>query len=180
MRRVIFRFPLPLALALVLHPSGFASRVDAQQSDTARAVLRDSVGAQVGAATLTQAPAGVLLRVELTGVPRGVHAFHAHDVGRCDGPGFQSAGGHWNPTHKQHGFLNAAGPHAGDTPNVHVPESGSLSFELLLAGAQLTQGDAALLDANGAALVVHAGPDDYRTDPAGNAGARIACGVIER
>ena len=180
MRRMTWAFPMQLVLALALQSAVLASRARAQQSDAARAVLRDSAGAQVGSVTLTQAPAGVLLRVELTAGPAGVHAFHVHDVGKCEGPGFQSAGGHWNVTRKQHGFLNAAGPHSGDAPNAHVPEGGRLSFELLLPGVQLAQSDAALLDANGAALVLHAGPDDYRTDPAGNAGARIACGVIER
>lgn len=178
MRRATLPFPLQLVLAPVL-ALVWVTGVGAQQPDTARAVLRDSAGAQVGTVTLTQAPAGLLVRAELTRVPSGVHAFHVHDVGRCERPGFQSAGGHWNPTHGQHGFLNAAGPHRGDTPNLHVPENGSLRFELWLPGVELTQGEGALLDANGAALVVHAGPDDYRTDPAGAAGARIACGAIE-
>jgi Cu-Zn family superoxide dismutase len=166
--------------AMALSAGGEASRGEAQQPDTARAVLRDSAGQQVGVATLVQTPDGVLVRTELTNVPPGVHAFHVHEVGRCDPPSFQSAGGHYNPFGRQHGILNASGPHAGDMPNIHVPETRRLTFEVLIPRVTLGQGQATLFDANGSALVVHAGADDYRTDPAGNAGARIACGVVVR
>ena len=151
----------------------------AQQPETARAVLRDSGGRQVGSVTLTQTPHGVLLRAELTGVPAGVHGLHVHAVGRCEGPAFTSAGGHFNPHRRQHGLLSVAGPHAGDAPNAHVG-NGVTTVEVLFAQVTLTEGENALLDADGAAVVVHAGADDYATDPAGNAGARIACGVVER
>jgi Cu-Zn family superoxide dismutase len=163
-------------LALLVLAGGAA----AQQPETARAVLRDSGGRQVGSATLTQTPHGVLLRAELTGVPPGVHGLHVHAVGKCEGPAFTSAGGHFNPHRRQHGLLNAAGPHAGDAPNAHVGSGGAATVEVLFSQASLSQGEGALLDADGAAVVVHAGADDYATDPAGNAGARIACGVIER
>ena len=100
-----------------------------------------------------------------------------HEVGRCDAPAFTTAGGHFNPEGKQHGFRNSSGSHAGDLPNVSPPQSGSLTFDVLLPNASLS-GRNALLDADGAAIVVHASADDYLTDPSGNSGSRIACGVI--
>ncbi len=146
---------------------------------TARATLKDAAGQAVGDAALKETPNGVLINVTLTAAPAGVHAFHVHSVGKCEGPKFDSAGPHLGAPAKQHGFLNDAGPHAGDLPNVHVPADGKLSFEVFLAGAALGQGST-LLDADGAALMLHAGADDYRTNPAGAAGDRIACGVVEK
>lgn len=143
----------------------------------AEAVLRDPDGARVGSATLLASPNGVLLRAELTGLPPGEHAFHLHETGRCEAPEFASAGGHLNPADTGHGFLDGDGVHAGDLPNLHVPESGTLRLDVLAPGVEL---EAQLLDGDGAALMVHRGPDDYRTNPAGAAGPRIACGAIER
>ncbi len=147
---------------------------------TARATLKDAAGKSIGEASLRETPSGVLIAVDLSGAPAGVHAFHVHGTGKCEPPKFDSAGGHLGAAAKQHGFLNSAGPHAGDLPNVHVPADGRLSFEVLLPGATLSSGSGALLDADGAALVLHAAADDYRTNPAGAAGDRIACGVITR
>jgi superoxide dismutase, Cu-Zn family len=101
-------------------------------------------------------------------------------VGACDPPGFQSAGGHFNPLGWEHGFLNPRGPHAGDLPNIHVPAGGRLELEVLAPGLTLGPGPTTLFDADGSALVIHEGVDDYRTDPTGNAGDRIACAVIRR
>lgn len=148
------------------------------QAQTAKAVLKNTDGKDVGTVDLTQTPRGVLLRVTLTGVPPGDHAFHIHAVGRCDPP-FESAGGHFNPDGKKHGLMSADGHHAGDMPNLHIPSSGELSVEVLNTAVTLIKGAAnSLFDADGSAVVIHAGVDDYRTDPAGNAGGRIACGVI--
>lgn len=149
-------------------------------AEAARATLKTPEGKVVGRATLTATPNGTLLRVELDNVPPGERAVHIHAVGRCTPPTFESAGGHFAPGGAKHGFEAAKGPHAGDLPNIHVPASGQLSFERFLEGVPLSGGDQAILDADGAALVIHAKADDYRTDPAGAAGARIACGVIER
>ena len=146
-------------------------------ADTASAVLKDAQGNEVGKATLTASPSGVLIRLDLTGVPPGEHAFHIHTVGKCEPPDFKSAGAHFNPDETKHGFMNGDGPHAGDMPNLHVPDSGKLQIEVLDSMVSLSE-DPALLDADGAALVIHAGADDYKTDPAGNAGDRIACGVV--
>jgi Cu-Zn family superoxide dismutase len=110
-----------------------------------------------------------------------VHGIHVHTVGRCDGPGFESAGPHWNPTNRRHGMNNPQGPHGGDLPNVTVAANGVLGETVTLVGADLTTPPGvpgALIDADGAALVIHAQADDYVTDPSGNSGARIACAVI--
>jgi Cu-Zn family superoxide dismutase len=145
--------------------------------DTASAVLKDASGKDVGKATLTATPSGVLVNLDLTAVPPGDHAFHIHAVGKCEPPDFKSAGPHFNPDETKHGLMNPEGPHAGDMPNLHVPADGKLQVEILDPNVTLGA-EAALLDADGAALVIHAAADDYKTDPAGNAGNRIACGVI--
>jgi superoxide dismutase, Cu-Zn family len=145
--------------------------------DTASAVLKDASGKEVGKATLTVTPSGVLVSLDLTAVPPGNHAFHIHAVGKCEPPDFKSAGPHFNPDETKHGLMNPEGPHAGDMPNLHVPADGKLQVEILDPAVTLSA-EAALLDADGAALVIHAAADDYKTDPAGNAGDRIACGVI--
>lgn len=129
----------------------------------------DANGAAAGTALLYQEANGVRVIANLPGLPAGEHGFHFHAVGSCQAPGFESAGSHFNPTSRQHGRLNPAGPHLGDLPNVNRNP-----MELVAGGVQAST----LLDADGAALVVHANPDDYRTDPSGNSGARIRCGVI--
>jgi Cu-Zn family superoxide dismutase len=149
---------------------------------TAVAELKDAKGQKLGSATLRETPGGVLIEVTVSKVPPGAHAFHIHDAGKCEAPAFTTAGGHFNPDSKKHGLLaGAAGAHAGDLPNVHVPEGGTLAFEVLAPGVNLRPGDArSVFDSNGAALVLHAKADDYKTDPAGAAGDRLACGVIEK
>jgi Cu-Zn family superoxide dismutase len=145
--------------------------------DKANAVLKDKDGKDVGKVELTETPGGVLLRLTLDGVPPGEHAFHVHAVGKCEAPDFKSAGPHFNPDETKHGLLNPEGPHSGDMPNLHVPDGGKLTVEVLNEMVTL-DGEQALLDADGSAIVVHASADDYTTDPAGNAGDRIACGVV--
>jgi superoxide dismutase, Cu-Zn family len=148
-------------------------------ADKASAVLKDAQGAEVGQATLTTTPSGVLISLDLAALPPGDHAFHIHAVGKCEPPDFKSAGPHFNPDQTKHGMMNPEGPHSGDMPNLHVPDSGKLQVEILNTLVSL-DGDAALLNDDGSALIVHAGADDYKTDPAGNAGDRIACGVLSR
>jgi len=149
------------------------------QPGAAHADLKDAQGNTIGHATLTPAPKGVLVHVELTNAPGGEHAFHVHAVGTCEPP-FTSAGGHFNPMHHQHGFLNSQGRHAGDLPNVWVPSDGHLTFDAFAEDATLGSGPTSLFDADGSALVMHAGADDYKSDPAGDAGPRIACGVVTK
>jgi Cu-Zn family superoxide dismutase len=143
---------------------------------TATATIRDLAGNRVGDATFTDTYAGVLVAGTVSGVGLGAHGVHIHAVGRCDPP-FTSAGGHFNPDGKQHGYKNASGPHLGDLPNIVTPAAGPHQFEFLLPGVTLARSNA-LLSADGSAIVIHAGHDDYATDPSGNSGARLACGVI--
>lgn len=141
--------------------------------------LRDSAGRTRARATITQSGDGLRLRIEATGMSPGAYGAHIHAVGRCDPPGFTTAGPHWNPTGRQHGKDNPAGMHKGDLPNLLVGADGSGSFEIDVPHGRISgRGADALLDGDGAALVLHAAPDDFRTDPSGNSGARIACGVL--
>jgi len=139
--------------------------------------LKDLKGKLVGTVLLVETPHGLLVRGTLSGLPPGTHAIHFHETGKCEPP-FKSAGGHFNPTHRMHGFMDPAGPHAGDLPNLVVPKDGRLDFELFADGLTLSPGPNTVLDADGTALVIHAKSDDYRTQPSGDSGDRIACGVI--
>ena len=143
--------------------------------------LVNAAGQTVGSVRAWQTAGGVTFRLDAAGLPHGVHGIHVHAAGRCDPPTFDSAGPHWNPANRRHGFSSPAGPHAGDLPNVTVAANGVLGEAVTLSGASLTGPGAAgiLLDGDGAALVIHAAADDYATDPAGNSGARIACAVIQ-
>jgi Cu-Zn family superoxide dismutase len=148
-------------------------------AQSAKATLKDAAGKDVGAAALTQTPAGVLVTLSVKGLPAGEHAFHIHGVGKCEPP-FTSAGGHFNPAKKKHGMMAPDGQHAGDMPNLHIPAGGELAVEVLNAAVTLDKGKPnSLFGPDGTALVIHAGKDDYKTDPAGDAGGRIACGVVE-
>jgi superoxide dismutase, Cu-Zn family len=144
----------------------------------ATAELKDKDGTNVGSASLREEPDGVLVRVEVKGLTPGLHAVHVHAVGKCEGPAFATAGGHFNPTQKKHGFKNAEGAHAGDLPNMLVAKDGSGRFEALTDAITLRAGSLSVFDSDGSAIVIHATSDDYMTDPAGNSGDRIACGVI--
>lgn len=145
----------------------------------ASATLRQSNGAPAGTAVLTQAGEKLTLSVALAGLPAGSKGMHLHMVGQCEAPGFTSAGGHLNPHGKQHGNENPAGSHLGDLPNITVNSSGIGATSVELAG-RAADLQAILFDADGTAIVVHAAADDYKTDPSGNSGARIACGVLTR
>ena len=141
------------------------------------ATMRDAQGKDLGRLTLTQAGQGVLVSGRLTGLPPGEHAIHLHTVGRCDAPKFESAGAHWNPTNQKHGAETSGGPHLGDLPNISVGRDSSVTVEATTPGGTFRDQNA-LLDTDGAAVVVHAKPDDYKSQPSGNAGDRIACGVV--
>lgn len=149
----------------------------APSGGAASARLVDANGKEVATATLTEMNAGVRLAVDAWGLPQGAHGLHVHMVGRCDAPGFTTAGSHWNPTAMVHGRDAPGGPHMGDLPNLLIGTDGRGKLEATIPGARLTGGDRPLLDADGAAVVIHADPDDYKTDPSGNSGGRIACGV---
>jgi Cu-Zn family superoxide dismutase len=147
-------------------------------AELANAQLKDLNGKAIGDVDLTQTPAGVLIRLSVKGLTPGEHAFHVHAVGKCEAP-FESAGPHFNPGSHKHGMMSGEG-HAGDMPNLHVPQSGELSVEVLNPAITLVKGKPnSLFDSDGSSLVIHAKADDYKSDPAGNSGDRIACGVIQ-
>lgn len=149
-----------------------------QARDAATAEFVDRDGKGIGSAQLRQTPAGVLLTMSVEQLPPGEHGFHIHAVGQCEPP-FESAGGHFNPTNAQHGFLTGEEHHAGDLPNLHVGSDGKAAVEYIIPAVTLRQGQTALLDDDGASLVVHERADDYSSQPAGDSGARIACAELQ-
>src|SRR3954451_15604981 len=155
-----------------------AVSMPANSAEMANTQLKDTSGKAVGDVDLMQTPAGVLIKLQIKGVTPGEDAFHVHAVGKCEAP-FDSAGPHFNPANHKHGMMSGEG-HAGDMPNLHVPQSGELNVEVLNTAVTLDRDKPnSLLDTDGSALVIHAKADDYKSDPAGNAGDRIACGVIQ-
>lgn len=143
-------------------------------SGGARATVMQADGADVGTATVSVAKDGLTFTFDARNMAAGTYAVHVHTTGKCEGPKFTTAGGHWNPTNKQHGKDNPQGSHYGDLPNLTVSAGGTGSVSFTVKGATMP----GLLDADGAAFMVHAKPDDYKTDPTGDAGDRIACGVL--
>ncbi len=154
--------------------------VGCNEAPMAVAKIVNSNGEQIGTATLKQMDQGVEITVEAHGLPSGIHGFHIHEVGKCQEPDFQSAGGHFNPHGKKHGRNHPEGEHAGDLQNIVVDSSGEVKNTQVIKQVTLEKDEVhSLLKETGTALVIHESADDYRTDPAGNSGKRIACGVIE-
>jgi len=153
-----------------------------QPKPEATAKLINAAGIQVGTATFTPTIRGdaVTIMLKVTNLPVGVHAVHIHAVGKCDPPDFTSAGGHFNPTMKQHGQENPNGHHLGDLPNLETDSRGVATIAYTVPDLTIGPGPGSLFHPGGTAIVIHAQPDDNKTDPSGNAGARIACGVIEK
>jgi Cu-Zn family superoxide dismutase len=152
----------------------------APELPSAEAALKDKDGKDVGRATLIETPEGV--RVAVTGyrLPPGTHGLHIHAVGKCDPPEFTSAGAHFNPGNKKHGSQNPEGAHAGDLPNLEVAASGEGGIDIVTKAVSIRPGPNSLFGPAGTAIVVHATADDYKTDPTGNSGGRIACGVVAK
>jgi superoxide dismutase, Cu-Zn family len=152
-----------------------------QAAEPKKVEINDANGASVGFATLTELPGGgVAIDLDLKGLPPGAHAMHIHSVAKCEAPGFTSAGGHFNPDQKQHGLENPAGHHAGDMFNFVAGADGTIKVRLPNTSVNMGTDSHSVFSNGGTALVIHASPDDMKTDPAGNAGARIACGVITK
>lgn len=153
---------------------------DEARNGEAFADIIDSQGHRVGRATFAEIPEGVLVRVEVSNLPPGERGIHIHEVGRCDPPGFETAGDHFNPDGRQHGTLNPEGPHKGDLMNLVIRPDGTGLHVSIAERANLRTGEQSLLRDGGTAIIIHEERDDLRTDPTGGAGGRIACGVITR
>lgn len=163
------RILVPIAAACLV--AGCATPDDWGESGGPSVPLVNASGASIGTVELQPRSGGTYLRVTAESLPPGEHGVHLHAVGRCDIPGFQSAGAHWNPAGRQHGHLNPQGAHLGDLPNMTVSANGHGRLVFLVGSGQLA-------DADGTSLVIHAKADDQRTDPSGNSGDRIACAVL--
>jgi len=170
---------LPFAIAACLSIAAAAAAADAPK--TATVAFKNAGGADIGKALLTEAPNGVLLRLELKGLTPGWHGLHFHEKGDCSKADFTSAGAHVHTKASiVHGLLNPDANDSGDLPNLYVSADGTATVELMSPYVSMTgtAGRPALSDADGSAIVIHANPDDYMTQPIGGAGARVACGVI--
>jgi Cu-Zn family superoxide dismutase len=167
-----------LMCATILVSSAAGCSMSTESASQAIAELKDKDGKAVGIASFRESSGGVTVNVNVKGLTPGLHAVHVHAVGKCDAPAFTSAGGHFNPAQKKHGHKSPEGAHAGDLPNMLVARDGTGRFEVFTDGMSLKSGATSVFDKDGSALVVHAGVDDYATDPAGNAGDRVACGII--
>lgn len=164
---------------LLLLTGSLANAADEGKWKSAEAEIMDGRGQAVGSAVFTPTPQGIVVVVEVSRLAPGKHGIHVHAAGVCEPPDFKTAGGHFNPNAKKHGLKNPEGAHSGDLPNLDVGKNGKGKLKETLSNANLVVGDpSSLLGPNGSSIVIHAKADDEMTDPSGNSGDRIACGVI--
>ena len=168
-----------IAMSAVMSLAGCSTLADHPSDRVASATLSSSAGVPMGTAQVLVQGDRVTLAVALTGVPAGTHGIHLHAVGKCSPADFSGAGGHLNPLGRAHGSANPAGSHVGDLSNITIQSGGSGSLVADLPGTR-SQIEDWLFDSDGTAIVLHAAADDYRTDPSGNSGGRIACGVLNK
>lgn len=173
----MIRFATTAALAstLLAMPAAFAQG-QADMNDAKNVEMKGADGASMGSVSFVPTPHGVLIEADLQNLPDGVHGFHIHETGACEGD-FTSAGGHYNPADVDHGYMSESGPHAGDMPNI-VAANGVAKVSVFNPNVTMTGGEAPLDDDDGSALMIHSGADDYASQPSGDAGSRIACGVV--
>ena len=171
---------LLLCISVILGGCNFSS-ADADLNESVKVSLINTEGKEVGKATFTEHAKGVHILLEAEGLTPGVKGIHFHEKAICEKPTFESAGSHFNPEGKEHGFENPKGYHVGDLPNIEVGENGKLVLETVSPAVVLAAGKSnSLLDADGSAIIIHEKEDDYKTDPSGNSGKRIVCGEISK
>ncbi len=182
-RYVLRAFKVGAAACIGAALTGCAALGQPETQTVGTADLIASDGTSAGQAVLRYGGADLVLTVSASGIAPGAHGFHFHQTGRCDTPDFTTAGGHLNPSGAEHGTMNPDGSHLGDLPNLEIGANGTITTDINLTMLRPRDRDtllASLFDADGTAIMIHAGPDDYRTDPSGDAGSRIACGVLTR
>jgi Cu-Zn family superoxide dismutase len=169
-----------LAVVALLLTAALAFSLSGSSDPSATAEILNAKGQKIGSATFTETADGVRINVQVSKLPPGVHAMHLHNVGDCHGPDFKSSGPHFNPFGKKHGAKNPDGPHAGDLPNFEVKPDGTAEVEVTAKLVTLKEGKNSLFQTGGTCLMIHEKADDEVTDPTGNAGERLACGVIKK